>query len=95
MPQSVILTVHNYIGQLSSYSKFAHPLAFFSYIAGGFGNNISTQIKSIADETGIAGSAVSVFNIIKLAEENQRNPYSHDSIRDIFSKNRLIELKDL
>lgn len=87
--------VHNYIGQLSSYSKSAHPLAFFSYIAGGFGNNISMQIKSIADETGVAGSAVSVFNIIKLAEENQRNPYSHDSIRDIFSKNRLIELKDL
>lgn len=87
--------IHNYIGQLSSYSSSTHPLAFFSYIAGGFGNNISMQIKSIADETGIAGSAVSVFNIIKLAEENQRNPYSHESIRDIFSKNRLIELKDL
>ena len=87
--------VHNYIGQLSSYSKSTCPLAFFSYIAGGFGNNISAQIKSIADETGIAGSAVSVFNIIKLAEENQQNPYSHESIREIFSKNRLIELKDL
>lgn len=87
--------IHNYIGQLASYSKSTCPLAFFSYIAGGFCNNISSQIKSIVEETGISGSAISVFNIIKLAEENQQNPYSHKTIRSIFSKNRLIELHDL
>ena len=87
--------IHNYIEQLPTYSRYTQPLAFFSYIAGGFGKNISSQIKSIADETGIAGSAVSVFNIIKMAENNQKKTYDHSTIREIFSKNCLIELKDL
>jgi len=87
--------VHNYIEQLASYSHSAYPLAFFSYIAGGFGRNISGQIKSIADETGVHGSAISVFNIIKLVEKNKDTPYSHASIKEIFSKNRLVELRDL
>ena len=87
--------IHNYIEQLATYSQYPQPLAFFSYIAGGFGKNISSQIRSIADETGVAGSAASVFSIIKMAEKNQRTPYSHDAVRDIFSRNRLIELKDL
>ena len=87
--------VQNYIGQLSRYSRYTQPLAFFSYIAGGFGDRISAQIKSIADETGIAGSAVSVFSIIKMAENNQKKTYDHSTIREIFSKNRLIELRDL
>lgn len=87
--------VHNYIGQLTSYSRHTQPLAFFSYIAGGFGTNISAQIRGIADETGISGSAVSVFNIIKMAEKNQSTQYTHTALRDIFSKNRLIRLNDL
>ena len=29
-----------YIENLGKYSKHSHPLAFFSYIAGGFGNKI-------------------------------------------------------
>lgn len=87
--------VHNYIARLNYYSRFSQPLAFFSYIAGGFGKNISSQVKSIADETGIPGSAVSVFNIIKMAEKNQSCAYSHAAVRDIFSKNRQIIFKDI
>ena len=36
--------VHNYIKKLENYSDSKHRLAFFSYIAGGFGKNIDKQI---------------------------------------------------
>ena len=43
--------VHNYIENLSNYSDSPDRLAFFSYIAGGFGKNINKQIQSVADAT--------------------------------------------
>lgn len=85
--------VHNYIPKYSQNQQY--PLAFFSYISGGFGNNINTQIKSIVDETGVNGSAVSVSNIIKLAEMYQDNGYNHNNIKDILSLDRQVLLADL
>lgn len=87
--------VHNYINNLHEYSDCRAPLAFFSYIAGGFGNNIDSQLNSITEETQIAGSAVSVYHIIKMVEKNQEQPYSHSRIREIFSLNRQVALADL
>lgn len=87
--------VHNYIENLNSYSKSGKPLAFFSYIAGGFGKNITPQIQSIVEETGIQGSAISVNNVISMVEKNLITPYPHTAIRTILSKNRLIEIKDI
>jgi len=87
--------VHNYIGAIERYSDSSLPIAFFSYIAGGFGKNISAQLNKITDETGVHGSAMSVSNIIAMIEKNQYNPYSHANIRDIFSVDRQIILSDL
>jgi len=87
--------VHNYIGNLSRYSSSNHPLAFFSYIAGGFGNNIDGQLAKIVRETSVHGSAVTVSNIIKMVEKQQQNPYSHAQIRSIFSCDRQVLLSDL
>ena len=87
--------VHNYIEGLGHYSDSLFPLAFFSYIAGGFGVNIDSQLGRITSETGIPGSAVCVSNIIKMVEKNQISPYSHARIRDIFSLNRQIQMADL
>jgi AlwI restriction endonuclease. len=84
--------VHNYI---KSYSAECYPLAFFSYIAGGFGNNITPQIKDIVDETSVHGNAMSVSNMIKMVENHQRKKYKHEQIRDIFSVDRQILLSDL
>jgi hypothetical protein len=84
--------VHNYI---KTYSTECYPLAFFSYIAGGFGNNITSQIKDIADQTSVHGSAMSVSNMIKMVENHQRKKYRHEQIRDIFSVDRQILLSDL
>ena len=87
--------VHNYINNLERYSDSDLPLAFFSYIAGGFGKNINSQIKDIVETTGISGSAMSVSNMIKLVESYERNNYTHKNIRDIFSVNRQVLLSDL
>jgi len=87
--------VHNYIQGLKNYSDSKLPLAFFSYIAGGFGPHISSQLQSISEETSIPGSAIGVSNVIRMVERNVVTPYSHQRIRDIFSCGRLVELKDL
>ena len=87
--------VHNYIGNISSYGDGDKSLAFFSYIAGGFGTNIDKQLKNIVDATGVSGSAVSVSNMIKLVEQHNQTPYSHKRIKEIFSVNRQALLSDL
>ena len=87
--------VHNYIEGINNYSKTAYPLAFFSYIAGGFGTNINTQLAKIIAETGVHGSAVTVSHIIQMVEKQQSHPYSHVRIKDIFSIDRQVLLTDL
>lgn len=87
--------VHNYINGLGNYYNGPFPLAFFSYIAGGFGTNINAQICDIASETSIPGSAVGVSNIIALVEKHTEHPFSPRRIREIFSLNRQVLLADL
>ena len=87
--------VYNYINGLGNYYSGSSPLAFFSYIAGGFGANINAQICDISTETSIRGSAVGVSNIIALVEKHTEHPFSHRRIRDIFSLNRQVLLADL
>ncbi|MEL5898703.1 restriction endonuclease FokI C-terminal domain-containing protein [Clostridium sporogenes] len=85
--------IHNYIKTYKQGQK--HPLAFFSYIAGGFGKNIDNQIKEIVDETKINGSAISVTNVIKLVEYYNTKNYDHRKISDIFSVDRQVLMSDL
>ena len=87
--------VHNYIGNIQNYSKSDKSLAFFSYIAGGFGSNIDKQLNNIVDATGVNGSAMSVSNMIKMVEKHECTPYSHQKIRDIFSLNRQVLISDI
>lgn len=87
--------VHNYIGNIHNYSKSDKPLAFFSYIAGGFGSNIDKQLNNIVEATGVNGSAMSVSNMIKMVEQHECTPYSHQKIRDIFSLNRQVLINDI
>ena len=87
--------VYNYIGNIGNYSKSDKPLAFFSYIAGGFGSNIDKQLKNIVDVTDVNGSAISVSNVIKMVEQHREKPYTHQRIKDIFSVNRQVLMKDI
>ena len=80
---------------ISNYSKSDKPLAFFSYIAGDFGSNIDKQLKNIVDATNVNGSAISVSNVIKMVEQHRERPYMHERIKDIFSVNRQVLMKDI
>ena len=87
--------IHNYIGGLRNYYDETHPLAFFMYIAGGFGRNIDAQIRDIFDETEVCGSALSVSNIIALVEKNTETPFSHNRLRELFAMNKQVLLGDI
>jgi hypothetical protein len=87
--------IHNYIREIANYYDGALPLLFFSYIAGGFGVNIDSQIQSITNETSVNGSAVSVSSIIALAETHASVPFSHNRLKEIFSLNRQVLLSDI
>lgn len=87
--------VHNYISNISNYSDSGKPLAFFSYVAGGFGVNIDTQIRSISDVTRVNGSAITVSNVIKMVERHNKQQYTHAQIRDILSVNRQVLITDI
>lgn len=86
--------VHNYIGGFHRYSETDSPLAFFTYIAGGFGSTINNQLQSITKETGICGSAMNVSNMIELIKRYEPCGYDHTTIRDIFSVGRMINHSD-
>ena len=87
--------VHNYIEGASNYCTAPNTLAFFSYIAGGFGRNIDAQLMGIVSETGVHGSAVPVSSVIRMIEKHQIAPYSHARIKDLFSCDRQLLLTDL
>lgn len=87
--------VHNYLTNISRYSDSKYPMAFFTYIAGGFGAAIDKQIESIYEETGVRGSVVSVTNIIKMVEKQQESAYTHQDLRNLFGVNRQILMRDL
>jgi len=86
--------IQNYIGDIARYYDGGNPLVFFSYIAGGFGSNIDTQINSIVTETDIHGSAIGVSNMIKLVELYPQGKLNHKRLREIFSVNRQVTIKD-
>ncbi len=87
--------VYNYIRSFGNYYDGNLPLAFFAYIAGGFGKNINSQIQDIVAETSLNGSAISVSNMINLVERYEKNGYTHSTVRDVFSLGRQIMLSDL
>lgn len=87
--------VYNYIKNIGDYGESDKSIAFFSYIAGGFGTNIDKQIKNIFDATGVNGSAMSVTNLIRMIEENSKKAYTHEQIRNIFGVNRKVLIKDI
>lgn len=86
--------IHNYIDNISNYSSFTQPIGFFSYVAGGFGNQIDRQIQDIADATGVHGSGITVSNMIELVKKQDMEPMDHAQIRTLFGVDRQIRITD-
>lgn len=87
--------VHNYIRGMDNYYTGDLPLCFFTYIAGGFGSRIDSQVKKIVDETGIHGSVINVHNMIELVQQYNIKRYNHSDLRRIFTVDRQILLADI
>lgn len=87
--------VENYIKRIDNYSPSSLPLGFFSYIAGGFSSRIDSQLERIHQDTGVRGSAITVSNIIKMIEKQQRDPYTHTQMREILGVGRQVLLGDI
>jgi hypothetical protein len=87
----------NYIPNYQSLAPEArnYPLAFFSYIAGGFISTINNQLNSITTETRVSGSAITVSTFMKMIEKQQSSAYSHARFKELFSINRQILLGDI
>ena len=89
--------VRNYLERIGNYSNCSYPIGYFSYIAGGFGKQIDKQLRDISDETGVAGSGITVSNFIKMIENQTSGSrkYDHRELRQIFGLNRQILLGDI
>lgn len=86
--------VHNYIKGFSNYYSGTLPLGFFTYIAGGFGSRINSQIKGIVDETGVHGSVINVHNMIELVQSYEPQKLTHTDLRKLFTVDRQILSSD-
>lgn len=84
-----------YIPRYRHYGNTTLPLAFFSYVAGSFGNNINSQINQIRIDTGVDGSAMPVDILIEFAQDYVEKGYNHNAVRAIFSINKEVSLADL
>ena len=87
--------VTNYINGLSRYSNPNIPLAFFSYIAGGFNSHIEDRLSQIATETKVNGSAMPIATFIRMIESHLESPYTQEQVRNIFSVDLIVRLEDL
>ena len=83
-----------YIPNYRKYGNTNLPLAFFSYIAGSFGNSINSQLSNIISDTGVSGSAMPVDIFINFAQDYAKSG-NHTSIKTIFSVGREVQISDL
>ncbi len=84
--------IYNYIPR---FQKESYPLAFFTYIAGGFGKNIDLQLREISSSTSIAGSAINVSNMIQLVQDHNQKNIDQFKLKDMFGLNRQIYKEDI
>lgn len=87
--------VQNYLKNIANYSDYDLPVAFFTYISGGFGSNINQQINKISEASAINGSAITVSSMIALVSKYNENNYTHGNLKTLFSINRQVLLSDI
>lgn len=87
--------MRDYISDFSDYALDANPLAFFAYVVSEYKANVEAQLRYVAEENGVNGSAITARDIIRMVRRHREKPYSHDEIREIFSANRPVIITDL
>lgn len=84
-----------YIERYSEYGLEFANLSFFAYVVSDYGKNINSQLENISNKSGVVGSVITARYLARMVERHQKNPYTHEEIRKIFSVNRAITLKDI
>jgi len=87
---------HVYINNFRSYEddQMIFDLAFFSYVAGGFGNSIDQGIRRISERSTLQGSAITARCLLDLLAEHRRRGCSKHELKELFQRNRLIRSND-
>jgi hypothetical protein len=88
---------HVYIPKFRQYKQGDDnlDLAFFSYVAGGFGSTIDKGIKQIASDTQVSGFGITARELIKMLREHKSRPYSKTELKSLFTSNRQLLSADL
>lgn len=84
-----------YIKTYPSYAIDDNPLAFFAYVVSEFKTTLTGQLQAIQGEAGVAGSAITARDIIRMVERSKSRPYSHAELRQLFSSGRGLTFADL
>lgn len=84
----------NYIGNYKDLAG-GRPLTleFCSYVAGGFKGDIAAKLRQLSEATGIGASAISAYQLIRLAQMNP-SPEMQNSIRSAFCRNKILTAED-
>lgn len=84
--------VHVYIPKYASVTRNGRdlPLAFFSYVAGGFTRQIDSSISAVATETDVSGSCITAQELLQMLKRHRTAPYSKADLKRIFTLNRRL-----
>lgn len=86
--------MHNYVVDYPEYRLEEGSLAFFAYVVGSVGPNMDAQIADVSRRSGdVPGSAVTAHDLVLMVRRHLgEKPYTHQEIRDLFSRNRVVEI---
>lgn len=85
----------NYINGYRRYYDGTERLAWYSYIAGGFGRGIDGQLAAITKETAVPGSAVTAAAMVDFAQLAQNGEVSPEMFRRVMSLGRMVGITDI
>lgn len=81
--------MRTYIETFDSYKIDSHPLKFFCYVVSEVKSTMNGQLREVAETNGIAGSAITARDIVRLAR--MRNRPSHARFLELFTSNQVID----
>lgn len=82
--------MRTYIESFDSYKIDQHPLRFFCYVVSDVKSTMNSQLKDVAEANGVAGSAITARDIVRLAR--MQNKPSHAKFLELFTSNQVVDV---
>lgn len=84
--------VHEYIPKYRRYA--AGPaivnLAFFSYVAGGFGRTVDEGVRRISSDTNVPGFVITAGDLLNLLKEHRKRQFTKTELKNLFVSNKQL-----